>query len=71
MKAKAGDYGFLALSRTAAEIAVVCVAPVAKLLPKHVEGQVLRVLDGVWKEKRTQLELKAWTEVFMVATCDR
>ena len=39
---------------------------VAKLLPGHVEGQVLRVLDGVWKEKRTQLELKAWTEIFVV-----
>lgn len=66
VQAKAGDHGFLALSRTGAEIAVVYEAPVAKLLPEHVEGQVLRVLDGVWKEKRTQLELKAWTEVFVV-----
>ncbi|WP_225781278.1 PD-(D/E)XK nuclease family protein [Xenophilus sp. Marseille-Q4582] len=66
VKAKAGDHGFLARSRTGAEIAVVYEAPVAKLLPEHVEGQVLRVLDGVWKEKRTQLELKAWTEVFVV-----
>jgi hypothetical protein len=33
-----------------------------------VEGQTLRILGGVWKEKRTQLqlELKAWTEVFVV-----
>lgn len=66
VQAKAGDHGFLARSRTGAEIAVVYEAPVAKLLPRHVEGQVLRVLDGVWKEKRTQLELKAWTEVFVV-----
>lgn len=64
--AKAGDHGFLARSRGGAEIAVVYEAPVAKLLPQHVEGLVLRVLDGVWKEKRTQLELKAWTEVFVV-----
>lgn len=63
--AKAGDHGFLARSRSGAEIAVVYEAPVAKLLPEHVEGQLLRVLDGVWKEKRTQLELKAWTEVFV------
>ena len=41
-------------------------AAVAKLLPEHVDGQVLRVLDGVWQEKRTQLELKAWSEVFVV-----
>jgi hypothetical protein len=66
-QAKAGDHGFLARSRNGAEIAVVYEAPVATLLPEHVEGQVLRVLDGVWKEKRTQLELKAWTEIFTVS----
>ena len=66
VKAKAGDHGFLARSRAGAEIAVVYEAPVAKLLPEHLEGQVLRVLDGVWREKRTQLEIKAWTEVFVV-----
>ena len=65
--AKAGDHGFLARSRTGHEVAVVYKEPVAKLLPECVEGRVLRVLDGVWKEKRTQLELKAWTEVFVVA----
>jgi hypothetical protein len=29
--------------------------------------QRVRVLDGVWREKRSQLEIKAWTEVFIVA----
>ena len=66
VQAKAGDHGFLARSRSGAEIAVVYDLPVAKLLPERIEGQVLRVLDGVWKEKRTQLEIKAWTEVFVV-----
>jgi len=66
VKAKAGDHGFLARSRAGAEIAVVYEAAVATLLPEHVDGQVLRVLHGVWKEKRTQLEIKAWTEVFAV-----
>lgn len=64
--AKAGEQGFLARSRAGADIAVVYEAAVAKLLPEHVDGQVLRVLDGVWKEKRSQLELKAWTEVFVM-----
>lgn len=64
--AKAGDHGFLARLRAGAEVAVVYEAAVAKLLPEHVDGQVLRVLDGVWKEKRSQLEIKAWTEVFVV-----
>jgi CRISPR/Cas system-associated exonuclease Cas4 (RecB family) len=64
--AKAGEHGFVARTRAGAEIAVVYEAAVAKLLPDHVDGQTLRVLDGVWKEKRTQLELKAWTEVFVV-----
>ncbi len=66
VSAKAGDHGFIARSRSGAVVAVVYEAPVAKLLPAHVDGQVLRVLDGVWKEKRSQLELKAWTEVFVV-----
>jgi hypothetical protein len=64
--ANAGDHGFLARSRAGAEVAVVYDAAVAKLLPEHVEGQMLRILDGVWKEKRSQLEIKAWTEVFVV-----
>lgn len=67
VQAMAGDHGFFARSRTGAEIAVVYETPVAKLLPEHVKGQVLRVLDGVWKETRTLLELKAWTQVFVVA----
>jgi hypothetical protein len=66
VKARAGDHGFLAHSRAGTEIAVVYEASIAKLLPDHVDGQLLRVLDGVWKEKRTQLEIKAWTEVFVV-----
>ena len=64
--AKAGDHGFLARSRAGADVAVVYEAAIAKLLPEYVNGQVLRVLDGVWGEKRTQLELKAWTQVFVV-----
>lgn len=66
VKAKAGAHGFLARSRVGAEIAVVYEASLARLLPEYVDGQVLRILDGVWKEKRAQLELKAWTEVFVV-----
>mgnify|MGYP002718539457 CR=1 FL=1 len=66
VQARAGDHGFFARSRTGAEIAVVYEAPVAKLLPEHVKGQVLRILDGVWMETCTQLELKAWTQVFVV-----
>lgn len=66
VKANAGDHGFLASSRAGTEISVVYEAAVAKLLPAHIEGRVLRVLDGVWHEKRTQLEIKAWTEVYLV-----
>lgn len=65
--AKAGEHGFLGRSRAGVEIAVVYEAALEKLVPDHGDGQVLRVLDGVWKEKRSQLEIKAWTEVFVVA----
>jgi len=64
--AKSSDHGFLARSRAGAEVAVVYEAAVAKLLSEQVDGQVLRILDGVWKEKRSQFEIKAWTEVFLV-----
>lgn len=66
VKEKAGDHGFLARFRSGAEIAVVYGAPIARLVPEYAEGQVLRILNGVWKEKRAQLELKAWTEIFVI-----
>lgn len=66
--ANLGDHGFLARSRAGEEVAVVYEAAVAKLLPEHRDGQVLRILNGVWKEKRCQLEIKAWTEIFVVSS---
>ncbi len=64
--ARAGDHGFLARLRTGREIAVVYEATVARQLPEQVDGKKFRVLGGIWKENRTQLELKPWTEVFVV-----
>lgn len=66
VKGKAGEHGFLALGRGGSEVAVVYTAAVAKLMPACADGQRLRVLDGVWHEQRSQLEIKAWTEVFVV-----
>jgi hypothetical protein len=66
VKGMANDYGFLATSHAGVEVAVVYEAPIAKLLPELGEGRVLRILGGVWKEMRAQLELKAWTEVFVL-----
>jgi hypothetical protein len=63
---KASHHGFLARSRTDGEIAVVYEAPIGKVLPPDTEGQVLRVVDGVWRASRTQLELMPWTEVFIM-----
>jgi hypothetical protein len=64
---KAGTHGFLARTRGGVQVAVVFEAPIAKLWPEYREGQTLRVLGGVWREKRAQLELKVWTEVFVVS----
>ncbi|MHB1330307.1 MAG: PD-(D/E)XK nuclease family protein [Gemmatimonadales bacterium] len=63
--AKPGEHGFLARSQRGIEVAVTYEAGVAKLLPALVDGQVLRVLNGVWREKRSQLEIKVWTELFV------
>jgi hypothetical protein len=67
MTGKAGTHGFMARTRRGFEVAVVFEAPIATLSPECLEGRTLRVLSGVWKEKRAQLELKAWTEVFVVS----
>jgi hypothetical protein len=66
--AKAGDYGFLARARSGAEVAVSYERPVASLLPAVVAGQVFRVVGGVWTKKRSELEVKPWTEVFVVTS---
>jgi hypothetical protein len=66
MTARTGSHGFMARSRKGLDVAVVYEAPVASLLPEYSEGQTLRILGGVWREKRTQLEIKAWTEVFVL-----
>jgi hypothetical protein len=67
MTGKAGSHGFIARTRSGSEVAVVFEAPIAKLWPECVEGRTVRVLGGVWKEKRGQLELKAWSEVFVLS----
>jgi hypothetical protein len=64
--AGAGDHGFIAHDRGGREVAVVYEAPLAPLLPAFTDGRVLRITDGVWNEKGKQLEIKAWTEVFVV-----
>jgi hypothetical protein len=66
--ARAGEYGFLARTRSGAEVAVSYERPVASLLPAVVAGQMFRVVGGVWTKKRSELEIKPWTEVFDVAS---
>lgn len=59
-----GDHGFLALDKGGAEVAVVYEAPVGALLPAFGVRQVLRVVDGIRRERGKELEIKAWTEVY-------
>ncbi len=65
--AKAGEYGFLGRSGAGAEVAVTYDAAVGRLLPPLVDGRTVRILEGVWKERESQLEIKTWTEIFVVA----
>ena len=64
------EHGFLARGASGAEVAVVHEASVAGLVPAVGVGQVVRVVDGVRREKGKELELKAWTEVFVVGEPD-
>jgi hypothetical protein len=61
-----GDHGFLARLRSNASVAVVYETAIGQLLPQLDVGHVVRVLDGVWNGNRSQLELKAWSEVFVL-----
>jgi hypothetical protein len=60
------DHGFLSVSLAGADVAVVFEPGIAGLLPEQLMGRKVRILDGAWKEKRTQFEIRAWTEVFLV-----
>lgn len=62
-----GPHGFLGRDGAGGEVAVVHEAAVAPLVPEVGVGQVVRVVDGVRKEKGKELEIRAWTEVFMVS----
>lgn len=65
-QARSGQYGFVAQSSSGARIAVVYQPAVFALLPVIAEGQVVRVLDGVWQAEGTELEVRPWTEVYVV-----
>jgi hypothetical protein len=64
--ASAGEHGFLARARSGIELAVSYDRPVASLLPTVVAGQVFRVVGGEWTKTRSELEIKPWTEVFVM-----
>ena len=61
-----GPHGFLARDRASNEVAVVHEAAVASLVPALQVGKVVRVVNGLRKEKGKELEIRAWTEVYLV-----
>ena len=61
-----GAHGFLAHNKAGGEVAVVHEAAVAGLIPHLGVGAVMRVVDGVRKDKGKEMEIKAWTEVYQV-----
>ena len=60
-----GPHGFLTHTKTGDEVAVVYEAALGALVPTVDVGAVLRVIDGVRKGHGRELEIKAWTEVFV------
>lgn len=61
-----GVHGFDAQRRGGADVAVVHEAAIQAMLPALAEGQMIRILDGVSGEKGRELEIKAWTEVYLI-----
>lgn len=62
----AATHGVLARDAAGHEVAVVYEPAVASLLPALSPGRRVRVLDGVWRERGKEIEIKAWTEVFVL-----
>ena len=61
-----GSHGFLARARNGAEVAVVHDASLVRLLPSLQIGRVIRLIDALRRDKGKELEIKAWTEVYVV-----
>ncbi len=61
-----GSAGFLAKSRTGRDVAVVHNAAIRSLLPAVRPGDVIRVVGGRGMQDSKELEIKAWTEVYLV-----
>ncbi|MEQ1564182.1 MAG: PD-(D/E)XK nuclease family protein [Myxococcota bacterium] len=61
-------HGVLAKDLAGHEVAIVYEPAVASLLPSLVPGRRMRVLDGVLREKGKEIEIKAWTEVFVLGS---
>jgi hypothetical protein len=62
----AGTHGILAKNAAGHEVAVVYAPAVAGQLPPLAPGRRVRVLDGVWRGSGKELEIKAWTEVYVL-----
>lgn len=62
----AATHGVLARDTAGHEVAVVYEPAVASLLPPMSPGRRVRVLDGVRRERGKEIEIKAWTEVFVL-----
>lgn len=61
-----GKSGFLGRTTAGSEIGVVHLPAMESLLPSLEVGQTARVLDGSWNEDRSVLEIKPWTEVYLI-----
>lgn len=61
-----GPHGFLARDPKGKQVAVVHSAAVASLVPTFAAGASLRILNALAREKGSEIEIKPWTEVFVV-----
>lgn len=60
-------HGFRAIRSDARPFAVVCEAGVGNELPQLRRGATIRILDGAWRKPNDELEIKPWTQVFLLA----
>jgi hypothetical protein len=60
-------HGFRAIRSDARPLSVVYEAGVGNDLPQLTRGATIRILDGAWRKPDDELEIKPWTQVFLLA----
>lgn len=67
VKSLPGSHGFIGLDMAGAEVSVVHDASISALIPPLEVDQCIRIIDGEWRSQHTEIQIRAWSEIYPVA----